>query len=184
VSLSYCSYWIQYAGNGLGMTIMRFTRIIFFPMAQQPLVGQGLIFEASRSHSRHTTSGRTVLNEWSARHKDLYLTNTPHSQNIDTHAPGGIRTCNASKRAATDPRLRLRGHWDRLQGSLRNYVLLYVQLNSSTRFTRSTLSRSMVDTNFKTMLCKVPYFNVRVTENGNKPHCFLGQIYRFSSVWP
>ena len=28
--------------------------------------------------------------------------------------PGGIRTCNPSKRAATDPCLRPRGHWDRL----------------------------------------------------------------------
>ena len=28
--------------------------------------------------------------------------------------PGGIRTLNLSKRAAADPRLRSRGHWDRL----------------------------------------------------------------------
>jgi hypothetical protein len=37
----------------------------FFPMTQQPLVGQGLlIIEASRSHSfRHTTLGRTPLDE-------------------------------------------------------------------------------------------------------------------------
>ena len=33
-------------------------------MAQQPLVGQGLlIIEASRSHSRHTTLGRLPLDE-------------------------------------------------------------------------------------------------------------------------
>jgi hypothetical protein len=36
-----------------------------------------------------------------------------HSQETDTHAPGGIRTRNRSKRAAADPRLRPRGHWDR-----------------------------------------------------------------------
>jgi hypothetical protein len=35
-----------------------------------------------------------------------------HSQGTDIHAPPGIRTRNPSKRAATDPRLRLRGHWD------------------------------------------------------------------------
>jgi hypothetical protein len=34
------------------------------PMAQQPLVGQGLlIIEASRSHSRHTTLDRIPLHE-------------------------------------------------------------------------------------------------------------------------
>jgi hypothetical protein len=34
-----------------------------------------------------------------------------HTENI--HAPGGIRGRNANKRAAVDPRLRPRGHWDR-----------------------------------------------------------------------
>jgi hypothetical protein len=45
-------------------------------MAQQPLVGQGLlIIEASRSHS-DTTLGRTPLDECTARRTDLYLHNT------------------------------------------------------------------------------------------------------------
>ena len=44
------------------------------PKSQQPLVCQGLlIIGASRPHSRHSTVGRTPLDEWSAR-KDLYLT--------------------------------------------------------------------------------------------------------------
>jgi hypothetical protein len=34
-----------------------------------------------------------------------------HNTNIQ--APGGIRTHNPSKRAAADPRLRPRSHWDR-----------------------------------------------------------------------
>ena len=29
------------------------------------------------------------------------------------YAPGGIRTCNSSRRAASDPRFRPLGHWDR-----------------------------------------------------------------------
>ena len=41
--------------------------------------------------------------------------NTQHSQQTNIHAPGGIRTHNISRRAAADLRLRLRGHWDRLQ---------------------------------------------------------------------
>ena len=40
--------------------------------------------------------------------------NTQHSQQTNTHAPGGIRTHDLSRRAAADLRLRPRGHWDRL----------------------------------------------------------------------
>ena len=40
--------------------------------------------------------------------------NTQHSQETDMHGPGGIRTHNPSERAAVDPRLRPRGHWDRV----------------------------------------------------------------------
>jgi hypothetical protein len=39
--------------------------------------------------------------------------NTQHSQEIDIHTPGRIRTYNPSKRAAADSCLRTRGHWDR-----------------------------------------------------------------------
>jgi len=48
---------------------------VFF-IAQEPLVGQGLLFiEASRSHSIwHSTFGRTPLVEWSARCRGFYLT--------------------------------------------------------------------------------------------------------------
>jgi hypothetical protein len=43
-------------------------------MAQQPLADQGLlIIEASRSHT-HTTLTRTARDEWSAPHRNLYLT--------------------------------------------------------------------------------------------------------------
>jgi hypothetical protein len=45
-------------------------------MSQQPLVGLGLlIFRGfTITHIRHTTLGRTPLDEWSARRRDLYLT--------------------------------------------------------------------------------------------------------------
>ena len=36
-----------------------------------------------------------------------------NKHNTNIHALGGIRTHNSSKRAAVDPRLRPRGHWDR-----------------------------------------------------------------------
>jgi hypothetical protein len=59
---------------------------------------------------QHTTDGWTPLEEWSARRRDLCL--TTHITQTNIRAPGGIRTHNLSKRAAADPRLRPRGHWD------------------------------------------------------------------------
>ena len=78
------------------------------------LVGRDLlVVEVSRLHLRHITLIRTVLDEWSARRRDLYL--TKHNT-FKRHilAPGGIRTHYFSKRGAADPHLRLRIHWDRL----------------------------------------------------------------------
>jgi hypothetical protein len=67
-----------------------------------------------RHHTQwHNTVGSTPLDEWSARRRDLYLTNTQHSQQTNIHAPGRIRTRNPSRRAAADPRFRPLGHWDR-----------------------------------------------------------------------
>ena len=62
---------------------------------------------------RHITVGRTPLDEWSARRRDLYLYNTQHSQQTNIYAPDGIRTHDLSRRAAADLRLRSRGYWDR-----------------------------------------------------------------------
>jgi len=61
---------------------------------------------------RRTTVGRTPLDEWSARRRDVLPDNTQHSQQTNFYVPGGIRTHNLSRRAAADLRLRLRGYWD------------------------------------------------------------------------
>jgi len=61
---------------------------------------------------RRTTVGRTPLDEWSARRRDLYLT-THTALKTDIHVPGGIRTHNLRKLMVPDPLLRPRGHWDR-----------------------------------------------------------------------
>jgi len=63
---------------------------------------------------RRTTIGRTPLDEWSARCRDLYLiTHNTHNRQ-HSHAPGEIRTHYLSRRAAADLRLRPHSHWDRL----------------------------------------------------------------------
>jgi len=61
---------------------------------------------------RRITVGRTPLDEWSARHRDLYLT-THNTHNWQTSMPpSGIRTHDLSRRAAADLHLRPCGHWD------------------------------------------------------------------------
>ena len=80
----------------------------FPPMAQQTLLGQGLLnSEASRLHSaRHTTLGWTLLDEWSAQCRELWQRISLKKRHSSI---GGIRTRNPSKWAAADTRLRMRG---------------------------------------------------------------------------
>ena len=59
---------------------------------------------------RRTTVGRTPLEKWSGRRRDLYL----KTLTTNVHVPGGIRTHDLSRRAAADLRLRPRDQWDRL----------------------------------------------------------------------
>jgi hypothetical protein len=60
----------------------------FFSMARQPLGGlDRLIFRGfTITLFRHTTLGRTPLDEWSASHRDLYLT-THNTDNRHTSMP-------------------------------------------------------------------------------------------------
>jgi hypothetical protein len=60
-------------------------------------------------HGRWDSSGRVI----SPSHRPL-PNNTQHPQQTPTHATDGIQTHNPSKRAAAGPRVRPRGHWDRL----------------------------------------------------------------------
>jgi hypothetical protein len=76
---------------------------------------------------RHTTLGRTPLDEWSARHRCFYLT-THDAHKRDIHVPCWIGAGNPSKRAAADPRLWKRGHWDQ-QGSLYGNELTNIWAN-------------------------------------------------------
>ena len=83
----------------------------FFPMAQQPLMCQNLIIEASRSHS---DTPQSVGHLWTGDQPDAETSTWQHTTiTTDIHASSRIRTSNPSKRAAVDPRLRPRGHWDR-----------------------------------------------------------------------
>jgi hypothetical protein len=86
----------------------------FFHAAEAPS-GSGLPhYRGYRIILRHTTVGRTHLDEWSARRKDLHLTaHKTHEEEMDNPCPGGIRTHNPIKRETADPRLSPRDHWVR-----------------------------------------------------------------------
>jgi hypothetical protein len=82
-------------------------------MAQQPLVGPGLlIIEASRSHS---DTSHSIGHLWASDQSDAETSTLQHttSQETDIYKSGGIRTRNPKKQAAADPRFKRRGHCDR-----------------------------------------------------------------------
>jgi len=87
---------------------------IFFPLGRcdptRPMVSWFLRF---LNHTqRRITVGRTTLDEWSVRCRELYLTtHDTHPQQTNIHASGAIRTHDLSRRAAADLRLRPRGYW-------------------------------------------------------------------------
>ena len=83
-------------------------------LAQQPEWARASSFMRFLDHTQQrTTVGRTPLDKWPARRRDLYLT-THNTHNRQTSmAPGGIRTHNPSRPAAAGLHLRPRSHWDR-----------------------------------------------------------------------
>ena len=75
-----------------------------------------IIFEASPSHS---DTPHSVGFLWTSDQPDAETStwqHTQHSQQTEIHAACGFRTHNLSRRVAADPRLRLPGNWDRLEG--------------------------------------------------------------------
>jgi hypothetical protein len=89
-------------------------RNLFFTMAQQPLVGRGLlIIEDSRSHSDTPQSVGLLWTSDQPVTETSLPDNTQHSQETDIHAPGVVRTRNPSKRVIAHRRPRTRGHWYR-----------------------------------------------------------------------
>jgi len=121
-----CIYYITVLIHRCVLTVYNtlYKRMFFFFWRDSPQWAMAPSFARFLDHTqRHITVGRTPLDEWSARRRDLYLT-THNTHNRPTSMPpGGIRTHNLSRRAATDSRLRPRGHWDWLIKYLCNFKL-------------------------------------------------------------
>ena len=92
---------------------MHFLYFFFSIVVLRPVFGSWPPLSGFAITSRHTTLGRTPLDEWSVRCKRPLPDNTQHSLETDFHALGGIRTDSPTKRAAEDPSRRSRSHCDR-----------------------------------------------------------------------
>ena len=80
-------------------------------MALRPNAGQDLLIQEVSVSQRHTSFGRFL---WTSDQLLAETSNWQHTQHTNIHALGGIRIHNASRRAAVDPHLRPRGHWNLL----------------------------------------------------------------------
>ena len=71
---------------------------------------------------RHTAFGRTPLDGWSARRRELYLiTHNTHKRQISS-IPCQIRTRNPSKLGPAEPSFRPHDHWARPSVFLMNLI--------------------------------------------------------------
>jgi hypothetical protein len=61
----------------------------------------------------HITLGKAPLDDWSDRCSDLYLTIHNTHKRQTSMLPAGFEPPSPGIRAASDPRVRPRGHWDR-----------------------------------------------------------------------
>jgi hypothetical protein len=96
-----CSANLSVEGCGVSVPVGTF---FFLQWRKRPPVGQGLlIVEASHDHTQtHTTLGRTPLDEWSARRRDLYLTtHDTHNRQTSMLSAGFEPAITASERPKT-----------------------------------------------------------------------------------
>jgi hypothetical protein len=90
----------------------------FFSMAGQPSWVFSLLRFEYHTQTQHTIG---LLSTSDRPFAETSAYNIQQSQGTNIHAPGTIRTCTSSKRAAADKRLRPRGHRDR-QPMLYNHI--------------------------------------------------------------
>ena len=76
-----CSLWFIYRNK-----VKDFVLLFFLLWRCDPTPVMASSFLRFLDHTRHTTAGRTPLDEWSARRRDLYLT-THNNHNRQTSMP-------------------------------------------------------------------------------------------------
>jgi len=102
MSLDRTSLWsvISCCHDGVRSSIVAATLVVhqsvlMFWGTTAPHWARASLFTMFLDHTqRRTTFGRTPLDKWSARRRDLYLTTHNTCNRQDIHAPGGIRNRN------------------------------------------------------------------------------------------
>ena len=142
-------------------------------MGQHSLLGQDLlIIEDSRSHSvRNTTIGRTPLDEWSTRRRDLYLT-THNAHNRQTSMPpvGFEPTVPANERTQThalDRAATGTGKWRIVNGILLLKIRNFWRFLYSNRFIKTSIWKSWHTDTFCTFVAD------RVVIFSELPYCAI-----------
>jgi len=89
-------------------------RLFFLLWRCDPTRVMASLFLTFLDHTqRRTAVGRTPLDEWSARRRDLYLTTHDTHNRQTSMPPVGFEPHDLNWRAAADRSLRPRGHWNR-----------------------------------------------------------------------
>ena len=133
-------------------------------MAQQPLVSQGLLtIEASRLHS---DTPQSVGLLWTSHQPDAETTTWQFTKlTRDVDAPDVIWTRNPGKRAAADPRLTPRGHWDQHAQQIPMNITIYWKITPC--IPMSTTLHGVILTNITLQLNLARAPNITETRNIN-----------------
>ena len=116
---------------------MAFLKYIFFYVATAHTVPGSPHYWGFMITLRHSTLDRTPCGQVISPTQRHLLDNIQHSQETDIHSPGGIQTHNSTKQATANPRLRPRGHWDRLSNFCCYYFYCIMHLNCPLCFATS-----------------------------------------------
>jgi len=82
---------------------MKLSSLVFIFMARQPYWAWAPSCWGFENTLRHITLGRTPLDEWSARRRDLYRATRNTRNKTDIHAPSGIRNPQSQQLSGRGP---------------------------------------------------------------------------------
>jgi hypothetical protein len=144
-------------------------KTLFVPWRNNPPVGQRPpLCPGFTITLRHITLGRTPLDEWSDRHRDLYLpTHNTHKRETSM-PPGGFRTHNPSKQSAADPRFRRRGYWDRQNKGKYSWKISlgwYMLLMAKCFYYPNYAAHKLIATNLNKMAGRDMFMELLYSEN-------------------
>ena len=138
----------------------------FFPMAQQLLVGQGLLIIDASQSLRRSTVARNPLDEWSARRRNLWQhTQNTHKRETSMLLAGFVPAIPASCQPRARTQVGLTAVWDDLRKRTKKKSLVPTGIrtldrpacNFGTKYTRVLLTKPKRQATFP------PHFILTIT---------------------